>query len=209
MNLTIKRMKQISYIIITVGFVAGIFSCKKFIDVPPPIDKLIGATVFQSNATASSAVNGIFTSMVTTSIAGGLNGPSILLGLSADELKLFPNSNQLLNETYANSLKSINAATLWGDYYSCIYQANAAILSLNSSSNVSESLKKQLLGEAKVARAYCYFNLINIYGDVPLILGTDYQANSQVAKSGIQEIYLRIKQDLIGEKFVNRQLFNI
>ncbi len=187
------------YFLVLILVVFSQSSCKKFIDVPPPIDKLVGSTVFESNSTAASAINGIYSTMVTTSVAGGTYGPSVLLGLSSDELSLFSVSalpEPILTQAYVNALTSQNAPKLWADYYNCIYQSNSALWGLSNSTKLDQTLKQQLIGEAKFIRAYCYFNLVNIYGEIPLVLKTDYKTNSKVAKSNIQEIYSQIIQDL-------------
>ncbi len=45
-----------------------------------------------------------------------------------------------------------------------------------------------LKGETTFIGAFTNFYLINVYGDAPLVLTTDYEANSQVSRTPKQEI---------------------
>ena len=77
-----------------------------------------------------------------------------------------------------------------------IYKSNAIIEGLSSSSGVSENLKNQLMGEAKFVRAFCHFYLVNLWGDVPLILTTDYKTNNSILRTEKGQVYQQIIADL-------------
>lgn len=57
----------------------------------------------------------------------------------------------------------------WTKNYQAIGNANLAVNGIGASS-IAESVKLQLCSEARFFRAYYYFDLIALYGDVPLIL---------------------------------------
>src|SRR5690606_2304006 len=80
--------------------------------------------------------------------------------------------------------------------YNTIYQCNAALEGLNVSGTVDDELKKQLEGEVLFIRAFTYFNLVNLYGGVPLILSTDYSENSLASRNTKEECYQKIITDL-------------
>jgi hypothetical protein len=62
---------------------------------------------------------------------------------------------------------------------------------------MDEALKNQIIGEAKFIRAYSYFNLVNVFGKVPLkLLPQLTQETIHVPLSEISAIYLQIEQDL-------------
>ncbi len=173
--------------------------CKKFVDVPPPVTSLISTSVYNNNATASAGIAGIYNSLLLGPTGGGIYtyGFSAMLGLSADEFEMYPNADETLNRLYTNSLSSNpGIPPYWGHIYNYIYQCNKAIETLNASTGVTASLKDQFIGTAKFARAFCYFYLVNIYGDVPLILGTDYKANSVVSRNTENAVYDQIEMDL-------------
>jgi hypothetical protein len=159
---------------------------------------LVGSTVYSSNATAASAVSGIYLSMAENSVGGNSHGISALLGLSADEFTLYPNGDPILNQTYINALLANNAGPQWGDLYNCIYQANSAIAGISASTGMTTSMKQQLIGEAEFIRAFCNFYLVNMYGEIPLTTSTAYQVNEVLARSPLADVYQQIVTDLSG-----------
>lgn len=75
-------------------------------------------------------------------------------------------------------------------FYNIIYRANVVLENLDVA---SEATAKAFEGEAKFVRAYAYFNLVRLFGDVPLVdkviapLDTDIQF-TRVASSTIYEL---------------------
>ena len=61
-------------------------------------------------------------------------------------------------------------------------------------------LANQLTGEAKFMRAFCYFYLVNAFGDVPLITSTNYLVNETMPRAPAMEVYRQIIADLKGAK---------
>ena len=68
-------------------------------------------------------------------------------------------------------------------------------------------MKQQLIGEAKFIRAFCYFYLVNLYGDVPLVTGTDYSVNSTLEKKPKAQVWQQIIKDLIDAKVQLSSMF--
>jgi hypothetical protein len=77
-----------------------------------------------------------------------------------------------------------------------VYTTNTAIEGIDGSNTLSPDVKKELLGEAKFMRAFFYFYLTNIWGDLPIILKKDYQVNSSLKRSSQSEVYQQIINDL-------------
>src|SRR5690606_31531743 len=69
-----------------------------------------------------------------------------------------------------------------------------------SSNTLDGALKKQLRGEALFVRAFAHFYLVNVYGDIPYIITTDYKINSEVVRMQTEEVYNLILQDLLEAK---------
>lgn len=183
-------------------------SCKKFIEVAPPTTQLVGASVYNSNTTAAAALTGVFQTMVGNSVGGGNYGIAALLGLSADEFMLYPNSDITLNQTYANEILSTTNIPIWSNLYNCIYQANSAIEGLSGNTEVVDNVSKQLMGEAKFVRAFSHFYLANIYGDVPLVTTTSYNVNQAIGRASKAQVFdqiitdLKHAQDLLSDEFL-------
>ncbi len=199
MKFKILRKIILNYAIIIA--IIGIFSsgCKKFVDVPSPPNKLTDANSFSSNATAQSAVNGIYAQMTTSSgfASGGIFSVTQLAGLSADEFVTYWSGGST-QPFYLNSVNSGNSAlgSIWNEPYKYIYSANAILEGVNSSSGLSDSVKQSVIGQAKFIRAFCYFYLTNLFGDVPLYTTSNYQINSVARRSTKSEVFNQIISDL-------------
>jgi hypothetical protein len=98
----------------------------------------------------------------------------------------------------AHSSTNLRIYEIWQQHYAAIKKANV-VLEKVPTVPFDETLKERLLGEAKFLRALYYFNLVRLYGDVPLI--TEYQkfvaaSDYAVAKSPSAEVYAQIEKDL-------------
>lgn len=172
-------------------------ACKKFVEIDPPKNLIISATVFEHDETAISALTGIYAKMNNdSSLPYSL---SLSSGLSADELKNYSTISSSV-QTYTNLLSPISGtgANFWSVFYNHIYQANAIWDGCNRSSSLSPTVKKQLMAEALFIRAYCYFYLVNLYGNVPLIVTTDYTKNATATNTSKDQIYAQIINDLVN-----------
>lgn len=175
-------------------------SCKKFVQIDPPSTQLVGSTMFSNEATARTALNGIYSQMMSSSgfASGGPECIGLLTGLSSDEFLDFSNGS-LQGEFYSNQLSPTNSIlyeSLWQEPYKYIYEANRVMEGLNASLAISVPLKRQLIGEAKLVRAFCYFYLVNLFGDVPLALSSDYRINKDLPRMPVQQVYQQMVADL-------------
>jgi hypothetical protein len=178
--------------------IAGI-SCKKFVQVPAPVGSLDGATVFQSNATATAAVSAVYENMMAfNSISSGASGLSLLGGLQADELVNYIPSNTNFVQFYTNSLSSgqVTNSASWIELYKYIYVANAALGGLSGSTAVTPALSQQLTGEGHFIRAFSLFYLTQMYGAVPLPSTTTYQINESLDRTAQDTVMQQVIADL-------------
>lgn len=84
----------------------------------------------------------------------------------------------------------------WKNTYEAIARANNVIANVPAIT-MDEALKARIIGEAKFIRAYSYFNLVNIFGKVPLKLTPQLtQQDIHVPLSEIAAIYQQIEKDL-------------
>jgi hypothetical protein len=180
------------------AFAVCISSCKKFVDINPPVSEVVSETVFTDDRSATSAIVGIYSKMMSVEAFAGLD-MGFYPALSADELKLLtttPEQSQFEN----NTLLSTNSGLLssfWEPGYRYIWYANSAIEGLSRSTGVSEAVKMQLLGEAKFIRAFCHFQLTNLFGAIPYITSSDYRLNEVASKISQAEVYNKIIEDLL------------
>lgn len=59
---------------------------------------------------------------------------------------------------------------LWQHHYQAIFRANQVIANVPNIQNMDAGRRDRIVGEAKFIRALMYFNLVSLYGNVPLQL---------------------------------------
>ncbi|MBN9382758.1 MAG: RagB/SusD family nutrient uptake outer membrane protein [Chitinophagaceae bacterium] len=172
----------------------ALYGCKKFVEIPPPVNQLNINSVFNDDKTATAAVVGIYSDMEFSSpISTYL---TLLQGLSADELTSTSEDKGYLD--FAGNTYMPNnpyAAAVWAIYVH-IYKANSCIEGIQHPGALSEATEDQLLGEALFSRAFCYFYLVNLFGDVPLVTSTDYRINDTLSRTPTSRVYQQIITDL-------------
>lgn len=91
-----------------------------------------------------------------------------------------------------------NVATIWQQHYLGIGRANVILDNLDHVTDFdTEQLKQHYEGQARFMRAFYYFNLVRLYGGVPIILHQIKQAeDAQVPRSSIEDVYKQIEKDL-------------
>ncbi|MBO9572969.1 MAG: RagB/SusD family nutrient uptake outer membrane protein [Chitinophagaceae bacterium] len=178
-------------------------SCKKQIEIPPPAISISSANVFTNDQTAISVLTGLYIDISkgynTAGYFAGNSGLSVMLGLSADELTLYDMGSASYNTFYSNIFASDRQGiNYWSPLYAYIFRCNSAIEGLNdpSAEALTPFIRKQLLGEATFMRAFFYFYLTSMYGDLPLALTTDYKVNTLLARSPQTQICQQIITDL-------------
>lgn len=85
--------------------------------------------------------------------------------------------------------------TYWTFTYEGISRANNVINGVYKS-GIDDATKQQMIAEAKFIRAYHYFNLVNIWGKVPLRLEPTSPSNVNLGLSEVADIYTQIETDL-------------
>jgi len=175
--------------------------CKKFLEVDAPDNSITGDEPFTTAEGATDAVVGIYTEMSKS--PNLLNGAGTLYaGVYSDEL-LYLGTMGATREfaaAYIDPGNPVLPGYFWDAPYEFIYGANRCLIWVSQSTTLTQSLRSQLLGEARFLRAMNYFYLIQIFGDVPLILSTDYTHTKDQGREKIANILNVVKDDLIQAK---------
>lgn len=88
-------------------------------------------------------------------------------------------------------------ASFWQNTYNGIFRANAVIVNIDNPTDYTDGQREQLNGEAKFMRALFYFDLVRLFGDVPLVNTLlTIEESKAVPRSSAAEIYTHIIQDL-------------
>lgn len=187
--------------ILTLLFVATILGgCKKLVEVDGPSTSISSKNIYNNDATAIGAITSLYLNLsngvpIYSTELSGLSG---IAGLSADEFDYYSGAgSQSLSVYHQNALSAVNIKNgFWETTYQRLYAVNTALEGLESSMRLTPAVKQHLMGEAHFMRAFYYFYLVNLYGDVPLVLSTDYTLNAVVKRSARGLVYEQIVIDL-------------
>lgn len=178
--------------------VAALPSCTRFLEENPRSNVTV-ANYYQTESDAISAVNSIYgylNSISTGSTAGVYHSTFwVAAGLSSDEMQnnqlASPHFDQLA--TFTHTPQNSGLEEIWAMHFKTITIANIAIERIPQIS-MNVALRARLVGEAKFLRALMYFNLVRMFGEVPLIL--EENAPLLPAPATEDAIYAQIVTDL-------------
>ena len=174
-------------------FISSLFAtlCSDFLDEDPK-GKLSADTFFSSQSDLDMAVTALWKKV--NDPANGTNpyGPAWM----GDDLTTHPASNKQAYAQYdrfvmVNDNKTVVAA--WDTSYEIIKAANYLIANAEKTP-VSEEEIKIALGQAHYWRAYNYFYLVRLFGELPLNLTNEISQETPL--SSVQDVYNIIISDL-------------
>ncbi len=175
-----------------------IVSCENFL-AENPEHMVTESNYYQTEEDAIAAVNSIYGylgSYSTGNTAGIYHSTFwITAGLASDNMRnnqVFAVQNSQL-ETFSYTAENANVQEIWKMHYKTITMANIAIHQIPGIDMDSE-LRSRLVNEAKFLRALLYFNLVRMYGSVPLLTTEDEPVTPEPAS--VEDIYDQIVSDL-------------
>lgn len=183
----------IGLVLVAVSFA----SCKKLIEIPAnPQSSITQKEQFADSSTAVTAIAGIYAYNAGQGFAYSDAALTYCTGLSADELS-YAQSNGI-QQFYNYSLTPLNSSVnqLWSYPYQSMYQVNDVLNGVTNNAGLSSSFQKQIIGEMEVVRALYYFNMVNLFGGVPLVTSTNYAATDRLSRSTTDAIYKQVITDL-------------
>jgi len=201
-------MKRSSLIIIT--FLAAVFitlSCNKLTEQPTSV--VIASQFYKTSADAVTAVTAIYNAL-NSDPAGDFPMYGRQLNLLTDN----NSDNQNFSPSNTNpDVRALGTATYvsansriqknWQQHYYGISKANVAI---DNIANIADdqftdaTLKLRLINEAKFLRGLLYFNLVRLFGGVPLVLHDASYSNVDslkgITRASKDEVYAQVIADL-------------
>jgi hypothetical protein len=85
----------------------------------------------------------------------------------------------------------------WGDFYRAINTANVAIAQAPTA-DVAGATKAIRVGEARFLRALYYFDLVRLFGDIPLTLTPTTAPSTEATREPVAKVYEAIVADLLA-----------
>src|ERR1035437_6257883 len=168
--------------IIAIAYISLFSSCTDFLTSELKAD-YTSENYYTTPEAATMAVTGIYNSLYgsnTLWVFGDVASDDAVKGGNAGDQA---DINAINDFTAPSDNGFIN--TFWQSSYETIARANNAITYISPMS-IDVTLRNRLVGEAKFVRDYTYFNLVNIYGKVPLKLQP--QLTSETVNVGLSEV---------------------
>lgn len=85
---------------------------------------------------------------------------------------------------------------LWYKYYTGIYRCNLLLEKMPAASFDAADVRERFTAECKFLRAFYYFDLVRLYGNVPLILKTLSSSEYNQKQATPEAVYAQIAKDL-------------
>jgi starch-binding outer membrane protein, SusD/RagB family len=187
-------MKRLIYSIIALGLLFT--ACEKFLDTEN-LTKKDTSNFPKNESDAVQMITGIY-STLNNSINSPEDNPFYVYEMAGDD-RLGGGSTSNRNAQSADRLLNAKVGyfeNIWKMRYSGIFRANNAIITIDNVQKWETNNKRnQLLGEAHFLRAYLYFDMVQLFGSVPLVLKTTPE---NLPKSPADDIYAQITFDLLA-----------
>ena len=181
-------MKKYKYLILSVMAAACLSSCLD----EEPLYSQNNTVVFSSESSAELALLGCYSYMSSTS-AYGQHFQEIPISGSGFAWSQRSGSDGIVSLATLSSDGLIS--TTWNGMYKVISEVNAYLENLEES-GLSAEVKAQYGGEAKFLRALAYYNLVALFGDVPLKTVVSTSEGISVARSPRAEVLGQVVIDL-------------
>ncbi|CAG5000230.1 SusD-like protein P25 [Dyadobacter sp. CECT 9275] len=186
-------MKRYSYHLLLLLCLA---SCKEAVLDLVPISTPTTETFYKTSNDMLNALNAVYGSL--RSNAAGLT--EFFYGdMTTDDAQAVPGypAHADFDNFMINPASTAPVSDRWNDAYKGISRANI-ILERIETVPMDATLKNRVIGETKFLRAYFYFNLVKVYGDVPLILKelTKPEEAYSYGREAAQTVYAQIEKDL-------------
>ncbi len=164
-------MKRLLTIIITATLLLGAGSCKKFLSVAPP-DRMSDASFWKTKGDVESAIAnayGFLFDILTNGPYVPGNGDIRAGEFDGQGFDVF---NAVAQQDLTNNARlspyNMKALSDWYPFFQSIASCNISLDRIPKVEALSAKEQKQYMAELRFLRAFTYFYISRIYGDVPL-----------------------------------------
>jgi hypothetical protein len=194
------KIKHITLYFLSITVLSGAYSCKKFTDLTP-VSEATTANAYNTAEDAEAALIGAYQSFASQEYYVWDNvvlsdvisdnhyaGGDDINIMAIDKLNLLPTDSRFLND--------------WGALFNAILKANIVLAKVPGIKDTKldiGSRREQILGEASFLRAFHYYNLVTLWGGVPLItspLASTDPSSTNIPRSSEDDVYAQIIKDL-------------
>ena len=186
-----KRLNMIFALLLSAGVFIG---CDSFLDTEN-LTKKDTSNFPKSEVDAKQMVTGIYTVM-NNGLTDPESDPFFVFELAGDD-RLGGGSQSNVGAQSCDRIMNWEISAFerfWETRYQGIFRANSAIATMDNVTGwTSEKTKDYLLSEVYFLRAFYYFQLAQVFGEVPLVVST---VAENLPKASADEIYAQIASDL-------------
>lgn len=183
-------------IFLTISILSLFVSCNDdFVDIKPE-GVVVAEDFYKTEADAMKATNAIYSFLRSWENSGfpaqfvyGVTGDDVEKGSNPGDASFI---NAYDNFSFTTSDDGVNG--YWTGQWQAVQRANQVITNVPNI-NMDTALKTRLVAEAKMLRAYFYFNLVRIYGGVPIFDGIQADYINK-PRNTAAEVYAFIVKDL-------------
>lgn len=182
-------MKKIAYTFLMIAI--GLVSCEDIIT-EKPIDFLVPGSFPATEQDALAATTAAYTRLNSNII-------SFYYAFTPSDIA-FQGQHNMRPVSWFLDLNSNDgdATAMWQANYQGIALANTVIQFVPDVEMNDEALQQRLIAEAKFLRAFYYFELVRVYGGIPIIndVVIDTETLVGITRNSVEEVYALIEQDL-------------
>ena len=193
------KTKKYKYLLFAIAIIATTISCSEdYLDVEPK-GVFLSENYYANQDQAFAGLVAVYDVMRKNS--GGFENMVTMMNAGSDDFYAGGGNSSDGAGIQAFSNYSINPIEMplsfWSDHYQGIYRANILLLRLPDVP-MEESLKARYTAETKALRAYYYFNLVRMFGNIPLFLEPVISADTyNVTQASSEAVYGQIESDLL------------
>src|SRR5688572_2699147 len=184
-------MKKIIVLSILASLV--ITGCDKELDIVNPNEATVEA-FWKNESDAVTGVNAVYSTLHRGAISRWMPFYYIV---RSDEGKSTSPATDIVNNMDKFLVTDYNfwgAYDIWKDIYVGVFRANQVLDNVPAIA-MDETLKNRVLGEAKFLRGLFYYNLVSLWGNVPLMLNAS-SPNDKPVTSTEAGVWAQVERDL-------------
>lgn len=174
-------------------------ACSGSLDLVPLTDKA-AVSFFSSEAEIESAINGVYGQLQNPGLygldligVGEVSGEDTFEEIAANDGGRF---GQL--DDFSTNPQNDLVGDIWRESYEGIQRVNVILNRIEAISFANPTVKTTRTGEMKFIRGLLYFNLVRLYGDVPLVLEETANPSDYfgIGRTPAAQVWAQIETDL-------------
>ncbi|WP_411030282.1 RagB/SusD family nutrient uptake outer membrane protein [Spongiimicrobium sp. 3-5] len=199
----IKNNKSKSLLLTIFGTAFLFLSCTDDLTDKEPITEIVAETAFKTEQDVIASLNAAYDPLQWQSVLNNQTFPLMQQGVRADDLHSQSANFWAIGQQYDQFSTIVatlpSVASVWSKWYQGVARANFTIQLAQSFENFqTPGLQEQIVSEARFLRGLYYFELVKLFGDVPLFEEAVTSADQELFKprTPASEVYAFIEADL-------------